>query len=735
MRHRHRALLSGAAVMLACLAATSLSSPALAIEDIPFVKPITKKPAAGTRVDVEADKITYDERSKLAVATGTVRVVYGPYVLTATRVAYDEDDDRFEANGSVELREPNGNILQADTAELWEKFKQGFARHVRALLTNDVTIAAEYAVRKDGYLTTYENAHYTACTNCSNEDGSPLWEIVTDQTTHDNDTHTLYHTNPRLKIGGTTVAWLPYAEHADPTVKRRTGWLIPSVKYGKQYGPGLVTPYFWALAPNYDLTARPMITAKQGPVADLEWRHRTLTGQYNVRGIGLYELSEDRWRGALQSTGQFKPNDDWTWGWEGTAWSDRRFLDEYDYNEGDIVTNEVYLTGLWDQTYINTSLLQFLTQDTDDNGSVLPVALPYVDGEHIFQNEVLGGQLGLKWNIYSLYRDDPDVPFTEVYHGTQQTRAVADLSWKTEMITGMGQVITPFAGLRSEITIGKEVPDGMGGFDDGTSAHLIPSAGVDLRWPFIASYDSGQSIFTPVFQLIAAGNEHNEDTGNENAISLNFDHTSLFLENRFTGMDRYEGGTRANVGFTYTFLGNNGGFLRASAGESFHIAGENSFTSTSGLDGAKSDLVGAISFQPWEELGISYEIRAEEDLSDINRHEAFASLTLDRFSGSLGYLNIDAEPTYGRDERQEAVEGTAKYRFSEAWSLFGGATYDLEHSLLLHTTAGVEFDCDCMNFKLSYSQDRAIDKDETDHILKMSIELRTIGATGLTGRF
>ena len=118
---------------------------------------------------VEADRITFDGKSKIATATGTVRITYGPYTLVATKVVYDQDSDSFKANGSVELREPNGNILQAETADLHNKFKEGFAKHLRALLTNDVTITADYATRQENGITVYEHASYTACKDCSTE--------------------------------------------------------------------------------------------------------------------------------------------------------------------------------------------------------------------------------------------------------------------------------------------------------------------------------------------------------------------------------------------------------------------------------------------------------------------------------------------------------------------------------------------------------------------------------------
>ena len=82
-----------------------------------FVKSRHKKPAAGTRVNVVADKLTYDANTKIATATGLVEITYGPYTLTATHVTYDTDHDIFTANGSIVLHEPNGNVLEADTAD------------------------------------------------------------------------------------------------------------------------------------------------------------------------------------------------------------------------------------------------------------------------------------------------------------------------------------------------------------------------------------------------------------------------------------------------------------------------------------------------------------------------------------------------------------------------------------------------------------------------------------------
>ena len=96
------------------LALTALDAQARMADAPKFVAPVDKPIPKGTRVDVLADKLTYDGKSKVATATGTVQLTYGPYVLTATKVVYDMKSGVFSANGSIVLREPNGNVLEAD---------------------------------------------------------------------------------------------------------------------------------------------------------------------------------------------------------------------------------------------------------------------------------------------------------------------------------------------------------------------------------------------------------------------------------------------------------------------------------------------------------------------------------------------------------------------------------------------------------------------------------------------
>ncbi len=726
--------------MLASVALTGLvAEGAVAPQGPRPIRPDLKTPPPGTRVNVVTDKLIYDSRRKIATATGNVYITYGKYVLVARKVVYDQRRDILRADGEVRLTEPGGNILEADIAQLQNRFRDGFARHLRLLLTNDAHLTAEYAVRRDGYLTVYTRVTYTRCKDCVLPSGEPLWQLKSEEATHNEEEGVVYHRNATMEFAGIPVFWLPELSHPDPTNKRHSGFLVPNFLLSNRLGFGIETPYFWDLAPNYDITLRPLITSRQGPFLRAEWRHRLETGHYSVDAGGIYQFDhtaldspgDRRLRGFVRTQGDFRINDYWTWGWDATAVSDDTVMRRYRLDDRTDIASVTYLTGIHDRNYFTARAYHFQGLLTTDADSTFPIMAPYVRHNYIFDQPVLGGELGLNTSVYSIHRERATTPFTTVNHGTDQTRAISEVTWQREMINSYGQVITPFARLRNELWITNNLPDAMGGFrDNELTARAFPTAGFDVRWPFIRGDGYSQQIFTPVVQVISSTNERKADRiGNEDAVTLNFDHSSLFLHDRFTGFDRFEGGTRANVGFLYTLLFSDGGFLRASFGESFHLAGRNSFTTGAGLESQQSDLVAAVALQPFDNLRFTYQVRLDEDTFEFHAQEAGIGFELDRLSTAIYYSDLDAAPSYGRPVRQRQLWASADVKIIDGWSLFGDFRYDFERDGPIRHRIGIGFDCDCFDLRLFYKEEFTNDGDiEKEKAIVMSVEFKTLGS-------
>ena len=158
---------------------------------------------------------------------------------------------------------------------------------------------------------------------------------------------------------------------------------------------------------------------------------------------------------------------------------------------------------------------------------------------------------------------------------------------------------------------------------------------------------------------------------NEDAQSLIFDDSNLFKVNKFSGWDRVEGGSRANVGVQYTAQFNRGGNVNFLFGQSYQLFGQNSFalggtTNTgldSGLDTARSDYVARASYQPNSTLTFTSRFRVAETDFTLQRTELETTANFGRWTTSVMYGNYAAQPALGFLEtprgrsRQGAAEG------------------------------------------------------------------------------
>jgi LPS-assembly protein len=628
------------AALAAALAYGLAAAPAAAQAVLTFPQtppPITQppRPAGDDQMLLQAREIDYDYVNNRVSAVGNVQMYFGGSSLQADRVVYDQKTKRLRAEGNVQLTEPDGKVTYGQIIDLSDDYRNGFVDSLRLEAPDQTRIAAERADRSGGNFTTFQNGVYTACEPCREDPKKPpLWQVKAARIIHDQGERMIYFEDANLEFFGKPIAYLPYLSTPDPTVKRKTGLLPPMITSSTKYGVGLEVPYFWALAPNYDITLAPKITTKQGPLVQGEYRQRFESGTLAVRAAGLYQLDLSpfersdgtttpgyrHFRGSVESSGQFAITDKWVWGWDAIALTDKTFIQDYrpslsryrsttnilesGFTEG---ISQAYLAGRGERSYFDLRSIYYFGFSEFDNQSQLPVIHPVLDYAYTFKNPIVGGELSYKVNFTSLTRNSPDfdaISSTSLANGTclagadpaqkvpancllrgvpgNYTRLSAETNWKRAITDQFGQVWTPFvrlradaaqSSIRSEPGVANYLPTG-----ENTLFRAMPTIGMEYRYPFINVQSWGTQTFEPIAQIIARPNE----TGagrfpNEDAQSLVFDDSNLFRIDKYSGWDRVEGGGRANVGVQYTAQFNKAGFFNAMFGQSYHLFGENSF--------------------------------------------------------------------------------------------------------------------------------------------------------------
>jgi LPS-assembly protein len=740
---------------------------------------------------VTADEIHYDYTNERVSAVSRVQIHYSGSVLEADKVIYDQKAKRLSAEGNVRLTDADGKILHANMLELSDDFRDGFVDSLRLDSPDKTRIAAVRAERTANNITVFQNGVYTACEPCAeNPSKPPLWQVKAARIIHDQADKMVYYEDARLEFFGVPLAYLPFFSAPDPTVKRKTGFLMPLATYNTTYGIGVTTPFYWALAPNYDLTITPTLTSRQGPLLQAEWRHRLMTGAYSVRAAGIWQLDKDQFlpqglsgfgtgyrdfRGMVQSSGQFNLTDKWVWGWDGTLVTDKPFLQDYSVMKiQPELISQLYLSGRGDRSYFDARAIHYLGLSAFDRQAELPVIHPVIDYSYKFGQPILGGELGYRFNLTSLSRSAADfdpvnltalntgactlatadpavkVPANCLLRGIpgEYTRVSGDFLWRRAIIDPFGQVFTPFVSgrvdaagmsIRNEAGVANYIPTG-----DQSLFRGMPAAGVEYRYPFISVHSWGTQTIEPVAQVIVRPDEQLIGRfPNEDAQSLVFSDANLLALDKFSGFDRVEGGGRANVALQYTAQFNRGGYVNVLFGQSYQMFGKNSFATPdisntgidSGLESRASDYVARFTFQPTTAYALISRFRLDEQTFDVRRVELEGRVNFERWTLGVLYGNYDAQPSIGLLARRQGVLTNGSVKLTQNWSLIGGLRFDLEAERVNQTNLGLGYIDDCFGVRVTYTTDYGYTVNpQPIHSVIVQVSLRTLGTTRFTQR-
>lgn len=745
-------------ILLFAAAAALLVSPTDTARAQTLFSPTGGKSATDTNrpMLLQADEMIYDNQNNTVTARGNVEIYYGSYTLLAEKVVYDQGAKTLAAEGDVRIKEPNGALINADRITLTDDFRDGFVRSLKIVTREDARIAAARGIREDGDTTVFENAVYTPCKVCEDRpEKPPTWQIKASRVIHKKSEATISYERAKLEFLGVPIAWVPFFRHADPSVKRKSGFLIPQFGQSDQLGYLTETPYYFALAPNYDFTFAPMVTTKRGVVLKGKWRHRTAHGRYQINMAGIYQTDKpsttlsflpinftgnpgDRnFRGTIDSKGEFAINEFWDWGWDATASTDdtfRRFYKIDTILETEQIST-VFLRGMGDRSFLEARLYQFGALTFEDTSNAESRVHPVIDYNYVFADPVLGGELSFDANVLSLSAND----------AADSNRLITEVKWRRQFIDRRGQVITPFFSARGDLYQVSNVVEEQAILDPITNttetivevprdtngiARGMAVAGAEYRYPFVRHGSRAAHVVEPIVQLIARpGLRRQEDIPNEDARSLVFDDTLLFDVDKFSGYDRIETGTRGNVGLRYTLQSYEGGYMRAVFGQSYHIAGDNEFAKDTGLETTRSDYVAGLYIQPMKYFTFIGQGRFDEKTFDLRRTDLTATVGYGPISTSTTYANLKAQPSLGILDPRQEILGGASLLLTKHWSLFGGIRYDIERDKRLNDHLGLKWADDCFALSVTYAESFIRDRDiEPNESVMVRFEFKHLGA-------
>jgi LPS-assembly protein len=762
IRRLATALLTGAAVC----AYVATASSALAEDGF-----LIGDPQDQSKLLLTANELTYNKDAERVIATGIVRMHYSGYKMVAQRVEYNQSTGRVIARGNIELIEPSGNKIYADELDVTDDFSEGFVNALRVETTDNTRIAGESAERLPGEVMVLNNGVYTACLPCAQRPGkAPLWQVRAERVIQNGQTHTVRLEKAQFELFGKSIAYLPFITVPDNTVKRKSGFLFPRMSITDNLGFGVGVPYFQVLSDTSDVTVTPTYYTAQGLLLEGELRQRFETGSHTLRLAGINQRDSESFtagtsdalndnRGMIASKADFNINPRWTFGWDAMVQTDNNFSRTYDLKgyKSSVQTNKLYLTGLGERNYFDANAYYFNVQDNDDSESEerkQAIVHPALDYRYFFPDPVYGGELSLTANLTSLTRQKQDAyelsnnPRFNGLEGTY-TRMTVDSEWKRTFTLDSGLQLTPLLGARGDVISSdmsaQSFTSGAGtygyttGLETDTTMRGMATAGLEARYPVLFTALNSSHVIEPIAQIFLRPNEsYSGRLPNEDAQAFVFDATTLFERDKFSGFDRIEGGTRANIGVRYSGTFDNGYGIRGVAGQSFHLAGENPFASddlvnvgaNSGLESDRSDYVAMAAIDAPIGLSFSNSIRLDKDNFDVNRSETAVGYSDRRVTGKVSYTRVKAQPEYGYSDDREIIQTSGTLRLDDNWSLFGSLNYDINGKFSSERRIGVLYQDECTILALSYSDEGSVNtirQAANDWSINARLAFRTLG--------
>ena len=272
-------------------------------------------------IEINADKLIYDQKISLIKAIGNVEINDLANIVTfkSKEVSYNKIEETIFSNVRSTFYDKalnnftsekftytlNDSLLKISEANILDvqNNKYYIEKAYINLLTNkligkdiflDFNNLAENndprikgkTVKSDKDKTIIEKGVFTTC---KKNDDCPPWEFLASKITHDKKKKTINYENAWLKIYDKPVFYFPKFFHPDPTVKRQSGFLMPSFTGSNSTGSAFTLPYFHVLSNNKDLTFTPRLYSTNKILAQSEYRVVNATSKHT---IDLSMLSE-----------------------------------------------------------------------------------------------------------------------------------------------------------------------------------------------------------------------------------------------------------------------------------------------------------------------------------------------------------------------------------------------------------------------------------------------------------
>lgn len=240
---------------------------------------------ANAEINAHADSTDTDIANQVSMLKGNVQVSQGYRYLRADTATLKKNPQQVTLEGNVTLREPN-LLLTGDRADVLVDENTAEMQNVQYLMHDKhIHGDAQNLSRSETGVISMIGGSYSYCPVDDRQ-----WALHASSLTLDPNDSQGRARNVTLRVKDVPVFYLPYMQF--PLGKERmSGFLVPSFGVGDD-GVDMEVPYYFNLAPNYDLILAPRYIGDRGLMLGSKFRHMSERTSTNVIANALPNDSE-----------------------------------------------------------------------------------------------------------------------------------------------------------------------------------------------------------------------------------------------------------------------------------------------------------------------------------------------------------------------------------------------------------------------------------------------------------
>lgn len=568
----------------------------------------------------------------------------------------------------------------------------------------------------------------TSFNTCKPGDGSWYIRANTVDLDYIKNVGTAKHAN--LVFKGVPILYSPWLDFPLDG-NRKSGLLVPTFQFGTD-GFTFAVPYYFNLAPNYDLTIAPGIITDRGAMLDGEFRYLMPNYAGKIRTNLLpndRKAHKDRHLWSLQHDQVLAPN--LTFGYDFNQVSDKNYFRDFG-NRSDIASNVNLNREAWlrygfgigsASAYTSLRVQDYQTLQNETNSVDNPYArLP----ELLFNLNQPIDNMNLSLMSEWTYFDS----------NNKQTgsRIVAypNIQWDFSKSWGFLRPKIGYHYTQYQL-------NSFNNLEDRSVSRGLPILSLDSGLSFERDTSFKGSSFTQtleprLFYTYIPTKEQN-NLPNFDTAENDFNFTQLFTENRFSGEDRINSANQMTFAITTRYLDNETGLekLRLDLGKRFYFDKDNITLSgkLSKREEASSDFLARISSSITDNLRFNTDYHYNQTLKKTERINS--SLHYRPASGKA----VGIRYRYGRDEEiypaeygeLKQIDLALQWPIAKNYYIVARHNYSLAQSKALEQLLGVEYNQGCWGFRL-IGQRYVSGRKTTKNAVFFQLELKDLGGLG-----